>query len=159
MVNKYKSDGKNGWYCPSNKMIIGDRARIEVWPGIYSTILQMENNYYLHLCIRHKVIHSSDVDEEIAKVGNKIEEDLPFFVVLTYSHEMHLVEGIEYTLSPESTFEKNVKGGGKQNISYMDYYKDRYGITIKNSRQPLLVVNQVKMQLKTSESVTRELEK
>lgn len=57
-------------------------------------------------------------------------------VVLTdYNNNTYRVDDIDYDVSPESTFKK--KDG--TDISYCTYYQEKYGITIRDMHQPLLV--------------------
>lgn len=57
-------------------------------------------------------------------------------VVLTdYNNNTYRIEDVDFNTTPSSTF---VLKNGDQ-ISYMDYYKKRYGIVIRNARQPMLV--------------------
>lgn len=48
------------------------------------------------------------------------------------------VDGIDDTMTPRSTFERNEKGQIVK-ITYIDYYKKNYGIDIMDWDQPMLI--------------------
>ena len=48
---------------------------------------------------------------------------------------MYRIDGIDFQLSPESKFKTKDEG----EIRYSDYYKKKYGITIKDPNQPLIL--------------------
>lgn len=57
-------------------------------------------------------------------------------VVLThYNNNTYRIEDVDFSTTPASSFP--LKNGDK--ITYIDYYKKKYGIVIKNQRQPMLV--------------------
>lgn len=57
-------------------------------------------------------------------------------VVLTdYNNNTYRVDDVDWQVSPENTFK--MKDGSE--ISYMQYYKQKYNIRIKEIKQPLLV--------------------
>lgn len=57
-------------------------------------------------------------------------------VVLThYNNNTYRIEDVDFSTTPASSFA--LKNGDK--ISYVDYYKKKYGIPISNIRQPMLV--------------------
>jgi hypothetical protein len=59
-------------------------------------------------------------------------------VVTRYNQKTYRVERIDFSMSPDSTFEKTVDDKPVQ-ISYKEYYNTRYKETIKDSNQPLLI--------------------
>lgn len=57
-------------------------------------------------------------------------------MVLTgYNNNMYRIEDVDFDTSPSSTFSK--KSG--ETISYQNYYKTKYKITITDTTQPMLV--------------------
>lgn len=55
-------------------------------------------------------------------------------VLTGYNNNTYRVDDIDFSVNPQTTFQK--KG---EEISYMDYYQQRYGIRIQNPTQPLLL--------------------
>lgn len=57
-------------------------------------------------------------------------------VVLTdYNNNTYRIEDVDFSTTPLSTFPK--KDGTR--VSYMEYYQKRYGITIRERNQPMLL--------------------
>lgn len=57
-------------------------------------------------------------------------------VVLTgYNNNTYRVDDVDFEVNPRSTFQ--LRNG--ENVSYIDYYKKKYNIDIRNATQPLLV--------------------
>jgi hypothetical protein len=50
----------------------------------------------------------------------------------------YTVEGVDWTLSPKSTFLCGLEG---KPTTYIDYFKTKYGLSIKIMGQPLLRVS------------------
>ena len=57
-----------------------------------------------------------------------------FILSYRYNQKTYRVERIDFSMSPESTFDKN----GTQ-VSYSEYYKTRYNEAISDPNQPLLI--------------------
>ena len=64
--------------------------------------------------------------------------NLPYnYVPHTFSNKSYRIHEISFDLSPESTFETGFNSG--QHQTYMEYYKNQYGIEIRDKKQPLLI--------------------
>lgn len=55
-----------------------------------------------------------------------------------YNKRVYHIDEINFDVTPESTFVVNEKGK-ERTISYSQYYKEKYGVTINDTSQPLLV--------------------
>ena len=64
---------------------------------------------------------------------NSLHQTLPH----TFSNKSYRIHEISFDLSPESTFETGFNSG--QHQTYMEYYKNQYGIEIRDKKQPLLI--------------------
>ena len=51
--------------------------------------------------------------------------------------KIYKIEEIDKKLSPKSTFYDNKEG---KDLTYIEYFKTRYGVSIKNEGQPLIKV-------------------
>lgn len=116
--------------------------RLELWPGYVTSIRQHEQDILICADISTKVMRQEtlldilrncirdqrDYKDTYAKmvVGSTVLTD--------YSNKTYRVDDIEWNSSPATTFA--TKDG---EISYIDYYKTRYNITIKEKSQPLLI--------------------
>lgn len=68
----------------------------------------------------------SSADQDLGIVGS--------IIITDYNNTTYRIDRIDRNISPTSTFKKN-----GQDITYMQYYKDRHNITIRDPNQPLLV--------------------
>ena len=59
-------------------------------------------------------------------------------VMTRYNQRIYRVEEIDYDMNPLKTFTLNEKGQTRE-ITYKDYYKEKYGFDIKDLDQPMLV--------------------
>ena len=58
-------------------------------------------------------------------------------VVLTrYNNRTYRIDDVLFDLNPRSTFR-----AGDRDLSFIEYYKSRYNVTINDPNQPLLVSN------------------
>lgn len=56
-------------------------------------------------------------------------------IITDYNNRPYRIDDVDWDSTPESTFEK--KDGTK--YSYMDYYRDKYRVNIRNRTQPMLI--------------------
>ena len=74
-------------------------------------------------------------------------------VVLTrYNNKSYTVDDIDWAQTPSSTFTDD---NGREK-SFADYYQERYNITIKDKKQPLLV-SRAKKKTKEEEDVNKTI--
>lgn len=66
---------------------------------------------------------------------NFLKEILGKIVLTGYNNRTYRIDDIDFTSSPTSTF----KGKNEQDVSYIEYYRDRYRIKIYDPKQPMLV--------------------
>ena len=55
-------------------------------------------------------------------------------VLTTYNNKTYRIDDVDFNANAQSTFKRR-----DQEISYMDYYRERYNITIRNPKMPMLV--------------------
>ncbi|KAJ8714986.1 hypothetical protein PYW08_004967 [Mythimna loreyi] len=138
-INRDHFNDKAGIQIPQHKL--------EVWPGYVTAVDEYEGGLMLTLDSTHKVLRTQSVlsyiKETIQAEGagwkKAMAERLVGCSVMTmYNKKMFRVDSIDDTQSPKSTFEKMVDGKPVQ-VSFIDYYKNNYGIEIKDWDQPLLI--------------------
>lgn len=99
---------------------------------------QKENELLLNVEIGYKFLrlervydlfrkHENDRNRMTANTINQI-------IICDHNNITYRVDSVDFTKNPQSTFRK-----GDKDISYMDYYRQRYNIVIKDPKQPLLV--------------------
>uniref|UniRef100_A0A0A1WMT6 Protein piwi n=1 Tax=Zeugodacus cucurbitae TaxID=28588 RepID=A0A0A1WMT6_ZEUCU len=114
---------------------------LELWPGYQTSIRQHEQDVLLCAEIAHKVMRTDSVYKTLQECQNKTDplnafkREVVGTIVLTgYNNKTYRIDDVDFNSSPTSKF-KTKEG----EISYMDYYKKRYHLCIKDAKQPLLV--------------------
>ncbi|XP_078036019.1 aubergine [Augochlora pura] len=117
---------------------------LELWPGYATSIRQHENDILMCCGIIHKVMRQQTLLDILNEHFNQNNRDYKRFfqdqvtglVVLTdYNNNTYRITDVDFDATPSSTFQ--LKNG--ERITYKDYYKKKYQITIRNSAQPMLV--------------------
>lgn len=116
---------------------------IQLWPGYQTSIRQHESDILLCAEITNKVMRTETIYDIIQKIyredRNNFKEALHSQVVgmtvLTdYTNKTYRIDEIDFDQTPSSTFDTKE---GK--ISFIDYYKNKYNIRIRDPNQPLLM--------------------
>ncbi|KAH8333113.1 hypothetical protein KR074_006155, partial [Drosophila pseudoananassae] len=119
-----------------------ENYRMELWPGYQTSIRQHENDILLCAEIAHKVMRTDTLYNILSEnirdsddFQSAFKRNVMGMVVLTdYNNKTYRVDDVDFESSPLSKFDTKE---GK--ISYVEYYKKRYNITIRDYKQPLLV--------------------
>lgn len=129
-------------FDPSAPKII-PQHKLEIWPGYVTAVDEYEDGVMLCCDVSHKILFQTTILEHIkecyiadaANFKNNLQASLLGQVILTrYNNHTYRVDDIDFTTNPTHTFTHGVK-----EVSYVDYYKTQYNITIMDLRQPLLV--------------------
>lgn len=121
---------------------------IKVWPGFDARILMKERGALLNVDVAFKVVRTDSVLNYISELREKAERArgggdwkeaieaalVGATVVTRYNQKTYRIERIDYSMSPDTTFDKQ----GTQ-VSYKEYYKTRYNENIGDPNQPLLI--------------------
>lgn len=130
-------------YFNPNSPIMLNEEKLEVWPGYVQSVNVFEGGMMLCCDVSFRVLRTTTVLHELAEIAkNKMrdfrqhsQEVLVGLTVLTrYNNKSYRIDDILFDKNPENTFECK----GKM-VSYIDYYRDHYGIVIKDRKQPLLL--------------------
>ncbi|KAG5317323.1 AUB protein, partial [Pseudoatta argentina] len=131
-------------YFDTGSKIILPEHKLELWPGYVSSIRQHERDILMCVEISNKVMRLETLGDIL---NNFYREDHGRFrenfcnsvigtVVLTdYNNNTYRIEDVDFSASPSSSFP--LKNG--ENITYIDYYRKKYDIKIRNSGHPMLV--------------------
>ncbi|KAF0765863.1 piwi-like protein Siwi, partial [Aphis craccivora] len=120
--------------------------RLQLWPGYETTIGMFDCGLLLRAEISTKVMREDTVLDFLIECSNNRNRDANWMVnfkmgvigsiVLTrYNNQTYRIDDVDEESSTNSTFLK--KDGSS--ISYIDYYRNKYGIHISNQRQPMLI--------------------
>ncbi|CAH0702423.1 unnamed protein product [Spodoptera exigua] len=117
--------------------------RLQIWPGYKTTINQYEDRLLMITEITHKVLRVDTVlqmlNEYAASKGSNYKkiflEDMMGKIVMTiYNKKTYKVDDIAWQDTPKSTFKMR-----DEKITYLEYYKKKYNLTIRDLQQPLLI--------------------
>ncbi|CAG5096449.1 Similar to Siwi: Piwi-like protein Siwi (Bombyx mori) [Cotesia congregata] len=120
--------------------------RFELWPGYQTSIRQHERDVLMGVEITHKVMRQENLLDILGRVrsnarGGDIQgackaEVIGVTVLTGYNNNTYRIEDIDFTKNPKSSFKL---GKEETSTTYIDYYRNKYGLTINNLSQPLLV--------------------
>ncbi|KAK9512245.1 hypothetical protein O3M35_000713 [Rhynocoris fuscipes] len=120
-----------------------DKYNMELWPGYVTSVRQHERDVLLGVDLANKIMRKDTVLNLINELTHRspdnwrdsFEQAIVGATVITpYNNKTYRIDDVQFDVTPQCTFEK-----GKDRISYMDYYQQRYQIRITNMNQPLLV--------------------
>jgi aubergine-like protein len=117
---------------------------LEVWRGYATELNYYEGRPLVTIDFSSKIVHTRSLSDEMQEIREQAEggdwvsqakAELIDRVVMTKygNRRCYRVDDICLDLNPESKFEKN----GVE-ISYAEYFRRQYNISIKDSRQPLV---------------------
>ncbi|XP_060256810.1 piwi-like protein 3 isoform X8 [Ovis aries] len=145
MLQKMDLDQIGRNYYNKNKKTEFNEYRLEIWPGYVTSILPYETGLTLCADVSHKLLRMETAYDLISHTREKargedakekILRKLVGSSVLTkYNNRTYRVDDIIWEMSPSSTF---TKSDGSE-ISFVDYYKERYGTVVTTLNQPLLI--------------------
>ncbi|XP_060846985.1 piwi-like protein Siwi [Rhopalosiphum padi] len=136
--------GRN-FYDPEAKIDMAQH-KLQLWPGYETTIGRYEDNILLCAEISTKVMRQETVLDflnQCAADRNRNKDWMINFksgvvgttVMTKYNNETYRIDDIDENSDPNSEFSK--KDGTK--MTYMQYYKEKWNMTIRGGRQPMLI--------------------
>ncbi|KMQ97723.1 protein piwi [Lasius niger] len=134
--------GRN-YFDPESKVVLPE-FKLELWPGYVTSIRQHERDILMCAEITNKVMRLDTLldilnacfEENSNQYRANFANTVIGTVVLTqYNNNTYRIEDVDFSTTPDSSFA--LKNG--DNITYTNYYRTKYGITIRNSKQPMLV--------------------
>ncbi|CAH1725632.1 unnamed protein product [Aphis gossypii] len=136
--------GRN--YYDKEAKIDFPKHKLQLWPGYDTTIGLFDCGLLLRSEIQTKIMREDTVLDLLIECSNDRNRNpnwmmtfklavLGSIVLTRYNNKTYRIDDIDEESSTRSTFLK--KDGSK--ISFIDYYKERYRITISNQKQPMLI--------------------
>ncbi|KAF5926089.1 hypothetical protein HPG69_010111 [Diceros bicornis minor] len=135
--------GRN-FYKPSEPVEI-PQHKLSLWPGFAISISHFESRLLFSADVSYKVLRHETVLEFMTglclRTGmscftQTCEKQLIGLIVLTrYNNKTYRIDDIDWSVKPTHTFQK--RDGAE--ITYVDYYKQQYNITLSDLNQPVLV--------------------
>ncbi|CAI2383823.1 unnamed protein product [Moneuplotes crassus] len=129
--------GRNYFCMDKAEKVFSHNA--SVIPGYASGLKCAQDGIIINIDVSHRVLRHDTVIDFMSKLrghrDERTKEIIGRTVMTIYNKKTYRVTDVDYTSGPTSCFED--KQGNK--IKYTDYYKEKYGKTIKNESQPLLI--------------------
>ncbi|XP_057172812.1 piwi-like protein 4 [Ursus arctos] len=135
--------GRN-FYKPSEPVEI-PRHKLSLWPGFAISVSQFESSLLFTADVSYKILRNETVLEFMTSIHQETdiscftqtcEKQLLGLIVLTrYNNKTYRIDDIDWSVKPTHTFQKR---DGTE-ITYVDYYKQQYDITLSDLNQPVLV--------------------
>lgn len=137
----YQRVGRKSFDPTSPKII--EAHKLEVWPGYVKSVEELEGGVMLMLDVSHRVLSQKtvlDLFKECLQKSRDHWKDMARksvigSVTLTrYNNKSYRIDDIDFNMKPTHTFKK-----GDKDVSYAEYYKSEYNITIQDLNQPMLI--------------------
>nr|XP_021490857.1 piwi-like protein 4 [Meriones unguiculatus] len=135
--------GRN-FYKPSEPMEI-PQYKLSLWPGFAISVSRFESRLLFNADISYKVLRNETVLEfmtdlcfrtGMSSFTEACQKQLVGLVVLTrYNNKTYRIDDIDWSVKPTHAFQK--RDGSE--VTYVDYYKQQYDITLSDLNQPVLV--------------------
>ncbi|EFX83177.1 Aubergine/Piwi-like protein copy E [Daphnia pulex] len=118
---------------------------ITIWPGYLTTIRHHEQEYFMNVEVINKFLRRDtayDVMDKmrLANTDNlqeRIKAELVGKIVMTgYNNKTYRIDDVDFVNRADSTFHLKKED---RDISYIEYYKNRYQQNIRFPNQPMLV--------------------
>jgi aubergine len=132
--------GRNYFDKTSKKAIL--EFNIELWPGIVSAINQHDGGILMVIDSSTKFVRAETVLQLLIKIRQQsgdnwleaAKKELCGAIIMTsYNSKTYRVHDLNKDMNPLNTFTRNDK-----QISFVDYYKQSYGVVIRQNTQPLI---------------------
>ncbi|XP_053677605.1 protein aubergine-like [Anopheles nili] len=116
---------------------------LEIYPGYATSIRQYERGLMMSVELIHRVLYKDTCHQMMAEIRQQpgsyeknVERTfIGMVVVSTYSEKTYRITGVEFNMTPASTF-KQTDG---TEITFLEYFLRTYNICIRDPSQPLLV--------------------
>ncbi|KAL4512578.1 hypothetical protein ABPG72_020415 [Tetrahymena utriculariae] len=138
---KYLEIGKNSKFFEANskKEIIiknkdGSTSDLEAYKGFTFNVSPSQDKIYLMIDYCSRIIRKETALVYLKANGNQLSG---LSVITKYNnYQTYLIDRVDDKKTPNSTF---LNSRTNTQITFAQYYKERYGIQIKDMKQPLLV--------------------
>lgn len=133
---------KGHMYSP-NLVVPVEQHRLEIWPGFITSIDEYEGGIQMLCDASFRVLRTETALDVIRTLpqdenfrDNVIKTLLKAVVLTRYNNKTYIIDDIDFTMNPMSTFRLTK---ADREISYMEYYRQQYGLSISDPKQPMLI--------------------
>lgn len=132
--------GRN-FFDPVAKIELREHG-LQLWPGYQTAIRQHEKDILLCAEIAHKVMRMETVYDILTKCTKSCpdyqeefrRQVLGLTVLTDYNNKTYRINDVDFSKNPTKTFKCKEK-----DVSFVEYYYQKYHIRIRDSNQPLLI--------------------
>ena len=130
-------------YFNPGKAVVISQHKVELWPGYEFSIRKYSHGVLLGLDVKHKIVRTDTVLSAMNQMVSSgrggqqenIRRELMGAIVITkYNNKTYRIDDVIFNLSPKDVVQ--LRSGP---ISYIDYYKNNYNLTIRDLNQPMLL--------------------
>lgn len=135
--------GRN-YFNPSKKIDI-PAHKMQVWPGISTSILQYEQDVMLCADVQHKVLRQQTVLEFLYELYGSVDQKMFYniaakkligeIVLTRYNNKTYRIDDIDWEKHPTDSFTK----ADGSTITFKAYYEAVYERKVADDNQPLLI--------------------
>ncbi|XP_013382739.1 piwi-like protein 2 [Lingula anatina] len=131
------------YYDPRHPAMV-PQHKLEVWPGYITAIHEREGGLLLLADVSHRVLRTETVLDVMNTILHQKQSGFQdectrqlvgCTVITRYNNKTYRIDDIAWEKNPEDKFSTS-KG---EDISFMNYYKSSYNITVADTKQPLLL--------------------
>lgn len=118
--------------------------KLQLWPGYVTSIRQHESDLMLCAEMSCKVMRTEtllDIMQEVYRESRNFKQEflnkvLGMTVLTDYNNKTYRIDDVSFDENPMSTFASK---RGEKELTFQQYYKEKYNITIRDLKQPLLL--------------------
>ncbi|KAJ7305189.1 hypothetical protein JRQ81_011096 [Phrynocephalus forsythii] len=134
--------GRN-FFDPTSATVL-QQYRLQIWPGYAVSIRRTDGGLFLLADVIHKVIRNDSVLDFMHAIYQQSRENFQDectkqlvgnIIITRYNNHTYRIDDIDWNKTPKDSF---TMSNGKT-ISFLEYYSKNYGITIRETDQPLLI--------------------
>lgn len=126
------------------KMKPYDKYLLEIWPGYTTSVNLIQNNIFVMVDLSYKCVRKVTALQAIKELPfsgdrEKIRDALRGQTVMTiYNKKFYQITDLVFDMNVQSTFPQRKKGGEVQDVSFLEYHKEKWKFDVKDMTQPLL---------------------
>jgi len=131
-------------FYDSEAVQIIQQHNLRIWPGYLTSIRQHEEQLLLGVEIIFKVLRGDTALDVMAKIRQQggdfraaCKAELEGKVVMTaYNKRTYRIDDIDFDKNPKTKFNLRKEN---RDVTYLEYYRSRYNVTIRSETQPMLI--------------------
>ncbi|ODN06625.1 Protein argonaute-3, partial [Orchesella cincta] len=129
---------RKGFYEAAEVRVL-KQHKLQVWPGVSLTVDVKEGGLMLMIDSPNRILREDTIKAMRERDHENFHQTFSDFaigqiVLCGYSNQCYKIDDISWDINPLSEFKE-----GLNLITYKDYFKKKYGVTVKDLNQPMLI--------------------